>query len=142
MASNTDPEFPFEKILQISKSALTNSYSPYSKFSVAATLFTEDGKMFTGVNVENASFGLTMCAERTAIGAAVSHGYRKFKAIMVVTGSKGEEYIGPCGACRQVLAEFGTDWDVYICNKENKYRKCTVSELLPHAFTPDSLKGS
>ncbi|GFY64475.1 cytidine deaminase [Trichonephila inaurata madagascariensis] len=141
MDLKSSAEFPFPDLLKRAKTALSNSYCPYSKFSVAATLLTEDGRIFTGVNVENASYGLTICAERSAICTAVSEGCQKFKAIVIVTGS-GDECIGPCGACRQFLAEFGTDWDVYFTRKDGSYVKCKVAELLPLAFVPESLQKS
>lgn len=130
------------RLLELCKEAEKQSYCPYSKFSVGASLLCEDGKIFTGCNVECASYGLTICAERTAIFKAVSEGYRKFKAIAVVTSSATNEYIGPCGACRQVLAEFGTNWDVYTTRKDGSFMKQTVAELLPNAFTPELLARS
>ncbi|GIY77467.1 cytidine deaminase [Caerostris darwini] len=142
METKSSEEFPFPDLLERSKSALINSYCPYSKFSVAATLLTEDGRIFTGVNVENASYGLTICAERSAICMAVSEGCTKFKAIVIATGADSDDCIGPCGACRQFLAEFGTEWDVYFTRKDGTYIKCTVAELLPHAFVPESLRRS
>ncbi|XP_054720358.1 LOW QUALITY PROTEIN: cytidine deaminase-like [Uloborus diversus] len=115
---------------------------PYSNFSVGASLLCEDGRIFSGCNVENASNGLTICAERTVIVKAVSEGCQKFQAIFITTRSPSDEYIGPCGACRQFLAEFGTNWDVYICKRDGTYLKHTVAELLPYAFTPETLKRS
>ncbi|GBM86543.1 Cytidine deaminase [Araneus ventricosus] len=142
MDSENSVAFPHPDLLERSRSALSNSYCPYSKFSVAATVLSDDGRIFTGVNVENASYGLTICAERSAICTAVSEGCRKFKAIVIATGAVSDDCIGPCGACRQFLAEFGTEWDVYFTRKDGSYKKCTVGELLPHAFVPESLVTS
>jgi len=140
MTSNSISEPDYIKLLEICRSILPNSYCPYSKFSVSAAILSEDGRIFTGVNVENASFGLTMCAERIAIFKAVTDGCQKFKAIVIACSSNSDEYIGPCGACRQVLAEFGTNWHVYLTKQDGSYIKSAVSELLPHAFVPESLE--
>ncbi|KFM63534.1 Cytidine deaminase, partial [Stegodyphus mimosarum] len=126
------------ELCELSKGALSNAYCPYSKFSVGAALLTEDGRFFTGCNVENASYGLSVCAERTVIVKAVSEGCRKFKALAIATSSKNE-VIGPCGACRQVIVEFGTDWNIYLIKTDGSYVKHSAAELLPYAFTPDSL---
>jgi cytidine deaminase len=122
----------FRKLLAAAKAAQRNAYAPYSKFRVGAALLTKSGKVYTGVNVENASYGLTICAERVAITKAVSEGERKFQAIAVVAPSKA---LSPCGACRQVLAEFGEM--VVICadaRNPRRFRLHLLSELLPHAF--------
>ncbi|KTF89907.1 hypothetical protein cypCar_00042844 [Cyprinus carpio] len=92
-----------------------------------------------GCNVENASFGLTVCAERTAIQRAVAKGYRRFTAIAVTCDIK-DSFVGPCGACRQVLMEFGTEWDVYLTKPDGTYRKTSLRDLLPLAFTPAHLQ--
>jgi cytidine deaminase len=113
------------QLIAAAKSAQRHAYAPYSKFRVGAALLTSDGKVFTGCNVENASYGLTICAERVAVGKAVSEGCREFKAIAIVAPARN---ITPCGACRQVLAEFGDC--LVICNTK-QYR---LSELLPSAF--------
>ncbi|MBA4421068.1 MAG: cytidine deaminase [Anaerolinea sp.] len=112
------------------------SYSPYSHYPVGAALLTTSGKVYDGVNVENASFPLANCAERTAIFKAVSQGEKDFLAIAVVTENAGS----PCGACRQVMAEFGLDTLVIIADSAGKIRlETTVAELLPGAFTPADL---
>ncbi len=112
------------------------SYSPYSHYAVGAALLTRSGKVFTGVNVENAVFPLTNCAERTAIFKAVTEGEREFEAIAVVTENAGT----PCGSCRQTLAEFSQDILVIIANIDGKIAyEMTVAELLPGAFTPSDL---
>lgn len=126
-----------EKLLEEAKKVREKAYAPYSNFKVGASLLTEDGKIFTGCNVENASYGLSLCAERNAIFSAVSKGERKFKALLVV--AQGEETVAPCGACRQVMREFG-EFDVYLANTDGKIEKTKVSELLPKAFGPENLE--
>lgn len=113
-----------------------NSYSPYSNFAVSAALLTVAGKVFTGVNVENASYGLTICAERVAIATAVAAGEKEFQTIAVVVKGGGS----PCGACRQVLNEFAPDLRVLMADEDGKLVKTsTLGELLPDAFGPHSL---
>ena len=119
-------------MIAAAKAAQRNAYAPYSKFRVGAALLTKSGKVYTGVNVENASYGLANCAERVAIGKAVSEGHRKFQAIAVVAPNTA---ISPCGACRQVMAEFGEC--VVICADSRNTRRLKIhllSELLPHSF--------
>lgn len=112
---------------------LDRAYVPYSKFPVGAALLTKDGKIFSGCNIENASFGLTNCAERTAVFKAVSEGKREFD-YLVVTGDT-DKPISPCGACRQVLVEFcEPDMPVLLTNKMGNIKKTTVAGLLPGAF--------
>ena len=119
-----------EELYQIAKDVNDNTYSPYSKFAVSCAVLTDEGEIFTGVNVENASYGLTICAERTAIGAAVSAGYKKFKSIAIYVPAKTAP---PCGACRQFIIEFGSDIDIiFKFNEEVVCRK--ISELLPYKF--------
>lgn len=122
----------FRKLITAARAAQKNAHAPYSKFKVGAALLTKSGKVYTGVNVENASYGLTNCAERVAVGKAVSEGHRKFQAIAVVAPSNA---LSPCGACRQVMAEFGEC--VVICADSRNPRRVRIhllSELLPHAF--------
>jgi len=119
--------------------AKQKSYSPYSKFPVGAALFCEDGTIFTGVNVENASNGLTICAERTALTKAVSEGYRDFTAIAVCSNLE-DTYITPCGMCRQSLVEFSKKIQVIMTKKDKTYMIMTSGELLPHCFTPSDLR--
>jgi len=122
----------FRKLIAAAKAAQRNAHAPYSKFRVGAALLTQSGKVYTGCNVENASYGLTICAERVAITKAVSEGHRKFSAIAVVAPRSS---LSPCGACRQVLAEFGEM--VVVCadsRKTSRFRLHLLSELLPHAF--------
>ncbi|WP_255410996.1 cytidine deaminase [Leptotrichia sp. OH3620_COT-345] len=117
---------------------LKNAYVPYSKFPVAALLIDEQGRKFKGVNVENASYGLGICAERNVIPTAVSEGMKKIR-FLVITGGTPEP-ISPCGACRQVIYEFSDEETVIILtNKEKKYKICSIKELLPYAFGPEDL---
>ena len=112
------------------------AYVPYSKYAVGAALLTQSGRIYDGVNVENAAYPTTMCAERVAIFKAVSEGEHNFEAIAVITANGG----APCGSCRQVLAEFGLDTVVLIATAEGQLiLETTVSELLPGAFTPKDL---
>ncbi len=112
------------------------AYIPYSHYAVGAALLTTSGRIYDGANVENASFPLSNCAERTAIFKAVSEGEKEFLAIAVVTDNGGT----PCGACRQVMAEFGMDTIVIIADKDGKIKwEAPVAELLPGAFTPADL---
>ncbi|XP_071109249.1 cytidine deaminase-like [Haliotis cracherodii] len=115
------------------------SYCPYSNFPVGAALLTADGTVFTGCNVENASYGLVICAERTAIVKAVSEGHRKFKAMALASDLK-EIAIVPCGACRQFLVEFGVDWDVIMTKPDMTYEVMKTKELLPLCFVPTDLQ--
>ena len=127
-----------EQLLAQSKIARENAYVPYSKFPVGAALLSEDGTVFHGCNVENASYGLTNCAERTAIFKAVSQGVKTFKAIAIVADTEGP--CAPCGACRQVIAEFcDGDMPVYLTNLKGDVLETTVEKLLPGAFTPKDL---
>lgn len=112
---------------------LDKAYVPYSHFPVGAALHTKDGKTYTGCNIENASFGLSNCAERTAIFKAVSEGEKEFDYLVVTGATEGP--ISPCGACRQVMVEFfAPDMKVLLTNKEGKVKETTVAELLPGAF--------
>lgn len=111
--------------------AREHAYVPYSGFAVGAALLTRSGEVFTGCNVENASYGLTVCAERVAIFNAVARGHREFRALAVVADTEG--LCSPCGACRQVMAEFG-DCRVILANLRGDRTSTSVSELLPAAF--------
>ncbi len=125
-----------QKLVEAGVNARKRAYAPYSKYFVGAAVLTEDGKIYEGANVENASYGATVCAERVAIFNAVSAGERKFVAISVV----GDEGGAPCGMCRQVLAEWGLNMLVIEVNKDGKVvREVTLSEILPDAFTPAAL---
>lgn len=120
------------------KQVMQNAYAPYSNFKVGAALLGADGKIYTGCNVENASYGLTLCAERVAVGRAVSEGVRDFKAISIIADSGTP--VAPCGACRQVLAEFNPEMVVIMANAESGLCETTLSELLPKPFGSDQLK--
>jgi cytidine deaminase len=123
-------------LIKLANEARKFAYAPYSKYPVGAALRTKTGRIYTGVNVENAAYPHTMCAERVAIFKAVSEGETEFEAIAVVTNNGGS----PCGGCRQVMAEFGLDMIVLFADGDEKLKKeMTVSELLPEAFTPAHL---
>ena len=118
-----------DKLLELAWSARENAYAPYSNFAVGASVLSSDGRIFTGCNVENLSFGLTNCAERVAIGAAVAAGAREFEVVVVVADTGVP--ISPCGACRQVLAEFGVP-KVILANRVERL-EFRLEELLPRA---------
>ncbi|MCM3358402.1 cytidine deaminase [Psychrobacillus sp. MER TA 171] len=127
-----------EELLKASITAMEKAYVPYSKFPVGAALLTKSGEVILGCNIENASFGLTNCAERTAVFKAVSEGIKNFTAIAIAGDTDGP--ISPCGACRQVLAEFcEPNMPVYLTNLKGNVTETTVSELLPGAFTTEDL---
>ncbi len=121
----------FTPLIAAASHARERAYAPYSHFAVGAALRTASGRVFTGCNVENLSFGLTICAERNAVFAAVAAGERDFTAIAIVADSK--EPVTPCGACRQVLAEFGLDVPVCSANLEGAIYESSIRELLPRA---------
>ena len=125
-----------DRLLAAARAAQAQAYAPYSEYRVGAALEAEDGTLFSGCNVENASYGLTICAERTALGAAVSAGARRFRRLVVVSDS--DPPASPCGACRQVLAEFGLDLAGRAVGPGREMR-WTLAELLPDAFTPHRL---
>ncbi len=125
-----------DQLIALAIEARSKAYTPYSRFAVGAALLAKSGRIYTGSNVENASYGLTVCAERVAVFKAVSEGERDFSAIAVVT----ENGVAPCGACRQVLIEFGADIQVIVADASGRvHRVCTVEELIPCYFTPDDL---
>jgi len=126
-----------QSLVDLANTARQRAYAPYSHYPVGAALRTKTGRIFTGVNVENAAYPHTMCAERVAIFKAVSEGEMEFEVITVVTDNGGS----PCGGCRQVMAEFGLDTLVLLADgKGNIVKETTVKELLPEAFTPERLK--
>lgn len=129
--------FTAEKLIDIAKEARERAYVPYSKFKVGAALLTKEGKIFTGCNIENASYGLTCCAERTAIFKAVSEGYNEFDALAVIADVP--TVCSPCGACRQVMAEFNDEMKVHMANLQGQYKTVTVSELLPGYFSAEDM---
>ena len=125
-----------QTLIDLANEARKLAYAPYSKYPVGAALRTKTGRIYTGVNVENAAYPHTMCAERVAIFKAVSDGETEFEVISVVTNNGGS----PCGGCRQVMAEFGLDTIVLLADGDGNLKKeMTVSELLPEAFTPAHL---
>ena len=113
------------------------AHAPYSSFHVGALLVDEAGEVYAGCNVENVSFGATICAERNALGAAVAAGARRFRALVVVADSDAWTY--PCGICRQSLLEFGEALDVFCVRADGAVTQTTLAELLPHAFAPRML---
>ena len=125
-------DMEFDKMLfSAAQEAAKKSYSPYSKFRVGAAILCEDGSIITGTNVENRSFGLTICAERSAVVSAISSGKRNFKAIAIATPDASYP-VSPCGACRQVLSEFfPADASVLFGNTPENQVQCTVSSLIP-----------
>jgi len=123
-------------LIKIANEARRQAYVPYSNYRVGAALRTTDGRIFTGVNVENAAYPTSICAERVAVFKAISEGAHRFEAIAVVTDNGGS----PCGACRQVLAEFGLDTLVLIADGRGRLiQETTIAGLLPNAFTPVDL---
>ena len=114
------------------------SYVPYSKFPVGAALLCADGTVFTGCNVENAAFGSTICAERTALLKAISEGHRDDWSAIAIAG-RGEDYCWPCGACRQMLYEFAPELRVLAARGDGSFQTVPLSRLLPHGFGPKSL---
>lgn len=127
----------YRKLIAAAKKARRNAYCPYSKFKVGAAILASSGKIYAGANIENASYGLTLCAERAAAACAVSDGERHFAAIAIVAGDRP---VAPCGACRQVLSEFGADMDVILGTLRGEGTVIKLSALLPSAFTPRMLE--
>lgn len=123
-------------LIKLAFEAKEKAYVPYSNFHVGAALITEDGSVYTGCNIENASYTPTICAERTAIFKAISEGHKKIKKIAVV-GDSSPTY--PCGVCRQVIREFGKDSKIIIANSVEDYKEYTLEELLPNSFGPRDL---
>ena len=125
-----------EELIKMAFKAQKIAYVPYSNFHVGAALITEDDNVYTGCNIEIASYSPTICAERTAIFKAVSEGHRKIKKIAIV-GDANPTF--PCGVCRQVIREFGSDAIVIIANSPEDYKEYTIDELLPNSFGPEDL---
>lgn len=122
----------------LARSTMKNSYSPYSKFKVGAALVTTDGKTFTGTNVENVSYGLTICAERAALFSAVSSGHRTFSDLFISSSSKEPAF--PCGACRQALMEFAPDLRIHL--EGNAGKMFYLKELQPYSFNRAQIKNN
>ena len=131
-------ELEIQNLMERAIKARENSYSPYSHFAVGAALLCEDGTIYEGCNIENASYGLTNCAERTAIFKAVSEGHIKFKALAVVADTEGP--CAPCGACRQVMAEFKIPL-IIMGNLMGNIKIVTIEELLPFSFSEYDVTG-
>ncbi len=126
-----------DRLVEAARAAQQHAYCPYSHYRVGAALLADDGRVFVGCNVENASYGLTVCAERSAVFTAVSAGARQFRRIVVATDS--EPPAPPCGACRQVLAEFGADLEVESVGP-TQIKRWRIGELLPDAFSKEILR--
>lgn len=130
-------------LIKAALNELSHSYAPYSHFHVAAALLCSDGKVYTGVNIENASYPATNCAERTAFFKAVSEGHREFRAIAICGGADGrvDSYCAPCGICRQVMREFcrPSGFQIILAVSEEDFRVFSLEELLPMSFGPENL---
>lgn len=137
-------ELKAEELVRAALSARDFSYAPYSGFAVGAALLAESGKVYTGCNIESASYSPTNCAERTAFFKAVSEGERRFLAIAVAGGPAGEavrDFCPPCGVCRQVMAEFcGPEFEIVLAGAGGERKTCTLRQLLPLGFGPENLK--
>jgi cytidine deaminase len=132
-------ERQLEALREAATSAAAHAYAPYSHFPVGAAVLTENGEIHAGCNVENASYGLTICAERSAVFRAVTEGQRRIKVVVIVGGD--DSPAPPCGACRQVISEFGIDAIVYSFSRKGAAARWTMSQLLPASFTPLMLEG-
>ena len=126
-----------EELKATAVAMLDRAYVPYSHFPVGAALECSDGTVFTGCNIENASYTLTICAERTAVSKAISEGHRDF--VRIVIAGRSEDFCVPCGVCRQVLREFAPDLEIICLNGTGEERVFTLPELLPHSFGPEYL---
>jgi cytidine deaminase len=136
-AETPDQMVTDDDLVHTARDAMDNAYAPYSKFRVGAAVLTRGGVIYTGVNVENASYGLTVCAERVAVFKSVSEGGRDITRVAIVSSSGEHTY--PCGACRQVLNEFGKDMKVVLGDKGGNTIIVPLSDLLPHSFGRDSM---
>jgi cytidine deaminase len=131
-----------ESLMEAARAAMARAYAPYSRFQVGAALLGRSGRVYTGCNVENAAYGPSNCAERTAVFKAVSEGEREFTALAVAGGPEGKirDFCPPCGVCRQVLREFcGPDFPVYLTDAAGRLRTRTLGELLPDSFSGENL---
>ena len=127
----------YKRLIKEAEKARKRAYTPYSKFKVGAAILTSDGKIFTGCNIENASFGLTVCAERVAILKAISEGSTEFEAIAIIGDT--DQPCSPCGACRQVVSEFGEKIKIIMSNLKGDIKIKKIGELLPKAFSKNDL---
>ena len=133
--------YPSEQLIEAARAAMRNAYAPYSDFAVGAAIKTADGSIFTGCNVENASYGLTICAERNALFSAITAGARNFTEMVIIADTTNAPY--PCGACRQVISEFcAPDFIIHVIADKNPdiTEKLTSGELLPKSFTPSTIR--
>ena len=135
-----------QELINAAVAARRNSYSPYSHYQVGAALLSGDGQVVTGCNIENAAYGPTNCAERTAFFKAVSEGVRDFRAIAIVGSPAGDaltQYAYPCGVCRQVMREFcePSSFQIIVARSQDDYQIMTLRELLPESFGPDNLQS-
>jgi cytidine deaminase len=128
-----------EELMEHARQAIKTAYAPYSQFYVGAAVLTKDGSIFAGGNVENASYGLTVCAERVAVFKAVSEGHKRITAIAVTSSAEDKQGTGPCGACRQVLREFGQADMRLILEDADGLISVTLDEVLPRSFGPEHL---
>ena len=132
----------YSKLVEIARKASENTYSPYSNFPVGASLVTKDGKYYHGCNIENASFGLTNCAERTCMFSAYADGVRKDDIVAICVYSPKEHLVSPCGACRQVMVELlDENCPIILAYEENKSYETTVKDLFPLMFTSEDLEN-
>ena len=137
----------YEQLIENAIEARKMAYTPYSKYKVGAALLSNDNKIIKGCNIENAAYGPTNCAERTAFFKAVSEGVKEFSAIAIVGGLENETdlfsgYAFPCGVCRQVMREFcDSEFEIVVARSTNDYKVYTLGELLPESFGPDNLKA-
>lgn len=129
-----------EELVELAFTMLERSYAPYSHFRVGAALACGDGSVFTGCNVENAAYGSTLCAERTAAVKAVSEGHQQDWERLAVVG-EGADYCWPCGACRQLLYEFAPNLTLLVARGDHTFVRLPLSQLLPHGFGPKSLES-
>lgn len=137
----------YEQLIENAIEARKMAYTPYSNYKVGAALLSSDGKIIKGCNIENAAYGPTNCAERTAFFKAVSEGVKEFSAIAIVGGLENETdlfsgYAFPCGVCRQVMREFcDSEFEIVVARSTDDYKVYTLGELLPESFGPDNLKA-
>jgi len=128
----------YHSLVQRARKALRHSHAPFSGFRVGAALLANNGRIYHGCNIENSSYGLTICAERTAIFRAISDGVHKFQAIAIVSDEGG--FTSPCGACRQVLSDLAGNIDVILADHRGQMKVFKMKNLLPHPFTPENLR--
>lgn len=136
--SSSLPSQEVRRLVAAARTARERAYAPYSGIRVGAAVLTEDGHLYGGANIENASYGLSNCAERTAIFKAVSEGHPDIRAIAIVTVDRDLSY--PCGACRQVMLQFGPHMEVVLSSLRSHPRRMRLSALLPHPFPPEHLR--